>query len=131
MEVANDVEICGPVSTSLPLDFGDILDECLTYIQSFLAVRSVHGHDKNSSKENGCNPLFESPFSLGCETLIRTHSSGEPQFATMTHVPKHLQFGYIPGSPLLKRKDDKQMCVRKHVSAIFPQSQIWQNNIVV
>ena len=78
VEVAGDVEVLGPSSTSLPQDFGDILDECLMYIQVFAAVWRTHGHGKNWSDENSCTSLFRSPRPLHFEKRSETTNVASP-----------------------------------------------------
>ena len=97
--------IFGPCSTSLPYHFGDILVECLMYIEIFLALLSIHG-----SKENDCTSLLKSPRSL------RMLLCGEPQFATMTHThPGNFWFRHIPGSrfPEIKKMTGSCACAKK------------------
>ena len=88
------------------------------YIQIFLAVWSVHDHNKYGFEENGCTSLVESPRSLNFEK-----TDPKPP-VWRAHICYHnsrgnSRLGKSLGSRFLDRENDKQTCVRANKCQTF------------
>ena len=108
-------------TTSFSQDFGDILDECLTYIQVFAAVWRIHGHDKNWAEENTCTSILWSPGSLSSEKR-----SENTKIASRNLPPWHAQpsnFGFGTSQDLISCTSKKnQVCTQSSSSNLLKTS---------